>query len=355
MSTLEVSTAAPLASTPGSSPGQAPLRPLWGELGGRPSLSRRWLWKGYVARSAVTLLTSQWKTGKTTLLSVLLDRFGSGGSLAGQTVQPARVIVLSEEPIDQWRGRHERFQAWPNVGLECRPFRTTPSAAQWHWLIDEMCRLREEQDVDLVVIDSLAMFLPRGSENNVDRMLDALRPLEKLTESGAGLLLLHHPKKGRSQSGQAARGSGALCSYADVLMEMHHVARNRLDDRRRRLLAWSRHDETPHELVLELADDGRDYRVLAAQDEEFERASEQLVAVLRMTDRKLTRREILAAWPDRQPHEATLYRWLERSVERRLILQEGTGRRNDPFRYWLPGRDLPWLPDPLDVLGLGPP
>ena len=31
-----------------------------------------WLWHGYLAAGQVTLLTSQWKAGKTTLLSVLL-------------------------------------------------------------------------------------------------------------------------------------------------------------------------------------------------------------------------------------------------------------------------------------------
>ena len=33
-----------------------------------------WLWRGYLAHGFLTLLTSQWKTGKTTLLAVLLAR-----------------------------------------------------------------------------------------------------------------------------------------------------------------------------------------------------------------------------------------------------------------------------------------
>ena len=46
----------------------------------------RWLWHGYLAAGAVTLLTSRWKAGKTTLLSVLLARMGAGGELAGLSV-----------------------------------------------------------------------------------------------------------------------------------------------------------------------------------------------------------------------------------------------------------------------------
>ncbi len=120
------------------------------------------------------------------------------------------------------------------------------------------------------------------------------------------------------------------------------------------MLAWSRHDETPREQVLELTEDGRDYRVLEIQDEETERGHGLLFGLLEVADSKLTRRDILTSWPERRrPHEATLHRWLERLVDRRLILAEGTGRRNDPFRYWLPGRDhLTWQPDLMMQLGL---
>ena len=43
-----------------------------------------WLWRGYLAPGNVTLLTSQWKSGKTTLLSVLLARRVAGGTLAAR-------------------------------------------------------------------------------------------------------------------------------------------------------------------------------------------------------------------------------------------------------------------------------
>jgi hypothetical protein len=29
-------------------------------------------------------------------------------------------------------------------------------------------------------------------------------------------------------------------------------------------------------------------------------------------------------------------RWLDRAVSQRVLLREGTGRKNVPFRYWLP-------------------
>ena len=38
-----------------------------------------WLWPGFIARGNITLLTSLWKSGKTTLVSHLLARRKSGG------------------------------------------------------------------------------------------------------------------------------------------------------------------------------------------------------------------------------------------------------------------------------------
>lgn len=84
-----------------------PLR--WGLAGLRSEAAPklRWLWHGYLAVGAVTLLTSQWKIGKTTLLSILLARMKTGGTLAGLPVSAGRAVVISEESSEQWllRGR----------------------------------------------------------------------------------------------------------------------------------------------------------------------------------------------------------------------------------------------------------
>src|SRR5262245_606790 len=60
----------------------------------------RWLWQGYVKRGGVTLFTGQWKSGKTTLVSLLLARMKTGGELAGLPVTSGRAVVLSEEGED---------------------------------------------------------------------------------------------------------------------------------------------------------------------------------------------------------------------------------------------------------------
>jgi hypothetical protein len=73
--------------------------------------------------------------------------------------------------------------------------------------------------------------------------------------------------------------------------------------------------------------------------------------VLEDAGSKLTRQEILADWPADflKPPSLTLWRWLDRGVQKGLILQEGTGRKRSPFRYWLPGHEEKWALDPWGV------
>ena len=101
------------------------LRPSWeAEADAAP----RWLWQGYVAAGKITLLTSQWKSGKTTLMAVLLARLAQAGQLAGLATFAARVAVFSEEAADDWARRCRRLGiAAGHVSLFCLSRRRQPA------------------------------------------------------------------------------------------------------------------------------------------------------------------------------------------------------------------------------------
>ena len=61
-----------------------------------------WIWEGILALEAVTLLAAPEKTGKTTLISLLLDRRREGGQLLGRTVIPGKTVLCSEESRTLW-------------------------------------------------------------------------------------------------------------------------------------------------------------------------------------------------------------------------------------------------------------
>lgn len=120
-------------------------------------------------------------------------------------------------------------------------------------------------------------------------------------------------------------------------------------DRRRRLLALSRFDATPCEMVIELNDDGTDYISRGSfASEEFAALWRLLEGLLRQADRELSRDEILAGWPaEDRPDAVALYRWLRRAVEHGLLRQDGPGKSKNPFRYWLPESEKRWHRDPI--------
>ncbi len=304
-----------------------------------------WLWHGYLAAGNMTLLTSQWKTGKTTLLSILLAKLKEGGTLAGRTLNPGKALVISEEGLTHWSERGRKLGIGNHVRLLCRPFGGKPKLEQWLELVDHLEKLHAEEGIDLVVIDTLASFFPGRGESNADCMLEALAPLQQLANRGMSVLIMHHPRKGESVAGQSAPGSGALPGYVDIIVEMSCADPLDHKNRRRRLRSWSRYEETPAQVVIELNAEGTDYLVHGDfEDEEFMSNWEQLRSVLEDATEKMTRREILKAWPSmwKPPSEVSLWRWLERAIKQGLVCQDERRQRNRPLRYWLPGKEEEW-------------
>jgi hypothetical protein len=344
-----------LPSDSGSLPdGEAPIERYvpqsLAELKAATRGSRSWLWHGYLASHNITLLTSLWKAGKSTLIAVLLARMKSGGTIAGLPVIAGRAVVISEEPPEQWIERSQLVDLDGHVDWLCLPFTGTPTEEAWLGLLDRIVRLYEERPIALLVIDSLSNLSPMRTENDAVQMLRPLQPLRRLTEQGVSVLIAHHPKKGVTLPGQAARGSGALAGFVDIIVEMDAVS-PRPDDRRRLLRAFSRHSATPPSLVIEWTADGTDYRSLGPSAELTYAQGWPLVhALLEQSERPLTRRDILSRWPESAlaPAKLTLWKWLGRAVEERRVLCSGRGTRRDPFHYQLPGMVEKWHRDFLE-------
>ncbi|MCI0737781.1 MAG: helicase RepA family protein, partial [Gemmataceae bacterium] len=265
----------------------------WGRnLGANVITSADWIWPGYFAQGRVTMLTSLWKSGKTTLMSLLLTRRGRadascvgydptsqpaaadascvghspvadaasvGAQLAGRPVQPGQSIVLSEEDESIWAERSKRLDLG-NVFFYCQPFDGKPTQAAWCAFLQNLIDKKPADSANFLVVDTLASFLPGRNENNAAVMMEALAPLRLLTRHGFAVALLHHPKKGDPLPGQAARGSGALSGFVDIFLEMSQP-RGDADSRRRIVRGYSRFQETPRQLLLELNDAGDDYLV----------------------------------------------------------------------------------------------
>jgi hypothetical protein len=319
---------------------------LWGPAAWSSAATAQgaWLWQGFLAPGATTLLVSQWHCGKSTLVSILLAKLQSGGSFLGLPLEAGRIAVISEESPEIWDGRAKKLAYSDHVGLLIRPFPARPRTPDWHHLIDRIIDQHTRREIRLLVIDPLSHYLA-GSENNAASVLDFMMPLQRLTTLGLSVLLLHHPKKGRIIPGQAARGSGALSSFADIYIEKFFVRRRDRSDRRRRLQAYSRYAQTPQQLVIELNAEETDYRV-PGDLLEMNSSWSRLEALLASAPHKFTRQEIAERWTDgRPPDGRQLIRWLEEAVSQGLLHKDGDGIRRHPFRYWLPAREEFWRND----------
>jgi hypothetical protein len=307
-----------------------------------PAPDNHWLWRGYLAAGQLTLLTSLWKSGKTTLLSVLLARLRAESELLGMPVRPARALVISEEDLGLWRMRQERLALGDQVCVISRPFAGKPTDAIWRALLKQSADHLGTAGGRLLAIDTVATLMPIGVETNTDCMMRALAPLRDLTAHGIAAWLMHHPHKGKARAGEWSRGSGSLPAAVDIALEMHPYCPADLHDRRRLLLGWSRHDETPRRRLIALSADGRDYQVLdETLDAEFERGWAAIQLVLSNFADPQTAAVIHRHWPadSAPPSRATLHRWLARAVEREWLCCEASSRRNAPYHYWLPDAD----------------
>ncbi|HEY1381769.1 MAG TPA: AAA family ATPase [Gemmataceae bacterium] len=296
-----------------------------------------WLWHGYVARHFLTLLTGQWKIGKTTLLATLLARLSTGGQLAGREVTPGRAVVVTEEGAFLWLVRMTRHDIGDGVSFAFAPYVRAPLPRQWGDLIEDLRELHRRRPIDLVVIDPLAAMLPGHEEANAAAMTAALRPVRELAASGPGVLLVHHPRKGRTIGGQGARGTGALAAMVDFLVEVHWAGPATEENRRRRLVAWSRHEATPRRVLVELSADGTEYAVLPdGPDAPADVAAQTAETIVRAAGLALTPREVWERWPaaDRQrPKPRTVEARLRGLAAAGRLERVGPGTRFEPFRY----------------------
>ncbi len=318
-----------------------------------PSEPPPWVWKGFVARRHTTLLTGLWKSGKTTLLAYLLRDLASGGGIAGE-VEPVQVLVVSEESGSLWAQRRDGLGIGDHVRVICRPFKGRPDSERWRGFAEYLAELVRKHGYGLMVLDTLSGLWGVTDENDAAQMTGALMPLNAVTEAGAAVLLVHHPRKGDAGEGQAARGSGALPAFVDVLVELRRYNAENRDDRRRKLTAYSRFDDTPGELVLELTEDG--YRIIGTgQDASRDDRRRVIEGMLPIEAPGWTWDEVRDHWPTNgvpKPGERTIREDLVTGAQAAQWKQAGAGVRGDPHRYY---RDSIPAPAPPQGAGIGSP
>ena len=290
-----------------------------------------WVWDGVIAHRAITLLSAPEKSGKTTLLSLLLDRRREGGQLLGKAVTAGHTIVCSEEEPDLWAYRQPPLDFGPDLEF-CKPMGAVPSRGRWRRYIDQMLD-RDERGFDLLVIDTVASFVPITHRNR-RALAWALQELRMVCNEVTAVLLLN----------QSKTLSRPLAAFADIVVDVKVPPGDRFT-RRRIFEGVGRYPGALGRVVADLNAEGTDY-VLCPKAELSPLAAKgpgargsSLLDTVRLLlgegPAPLTRDELLASWPTGAaiPSPETLWRVLSRGVEAGVLLRSGAGTRGEGFRY----------------------
>jgi len=296
-----------------------------------------WLWRRYLARGAITMLSALWKAGKTTLLSHALDAFGDEERFLGEEIRASRVLYVTEEHESLWAERRDLVGLGDHAHFLVRPFTGKPDLAQWLAFLRYVQHAVKERGYDLVVFDTISNLWCVRDENDAAKVQEALMPL-RIVSDLAAVLLVHHVRKGDGTEATASRGSGALPAFVDILLELRRFDASDRQDRRRVLSAWSRYREVNDELVIELAEDGKGYQARGNKgDEAVRQIIETLAEVLPGSAPGATYAQVVADWPgDTTPRKERLFDALDKLVSIGKAYREGEGRRGSPWTWWMP-------------------
>lgn len=298
-----------------------------------------WIWQGIAARRSVTLFTGLWKCGETTLLSHLLRALSPGQphpEFVGQPVAPCKVLVVTEEDHGLWAKRRDEL-GLQDVGVIARPFLGKPRPREWERFIQSVADQARREGVGLVVFDSLPNLWSVKDENDASQVTEALAPLNHITEAGAGVMLVAHPKKGDAGHWKVTRGSGALPAAVDILAELRPYEPERRSDTRRVISAVGRHDVPLEDVVVDF-DREAGYELVGKKREAsaIERTEALADLILDASDGK-TVSEILAAWRSDllgpAPGHRTLKQDLDDEAHQHIVQRVGGGVKGQPHRY----------------------
>ena len=278
---------------------------------------------GLIARGAITLLAAHPKAGKTTLLAHACKEWVQRG---------LEVMYLSEESALNWSLRAQLLPELTQV-----KFNLDARAHPERWAAAIHCHAP-----DIVVIDTARRFAQISDENDAAAVAGALSYFVDLRHAlpNTAIVLVHHTRKSISSDGEITdiAGSHAFTAEADAILLL---SPNR-DHRRQRVVVpvagrlWN----TTHEpFVVELSEDGREYRVVGTVAEVLpatreQTAREKILDALRVLG-KATAEEVAEYLRSSGEAVASSHvrNLLTELVQEGMVEREGDGKRGNPYTY----------------------
>jgi DNA-binding transcriptional ArsR family regulator len=233
---------------------ELPFGPMSEKLADVP-IEPEWTWDGYLLPRGLTLFAGRPKIGKSTLTFALIRALSLGERFLERAARATGVLLLSEERPDSLTEKMDRFGVDGAVHLLMRH---EAKGVPWPEIVAQAVACCQERNLGVLVIDTWDKWtgLRGDAENKSGDVLEALEPLADAAASGLAVLVIAHQRKSGGEFGEAVRGSNALTSGVDVVLELERPSAS-LETREgtRILRAVSRFSATPDELIAVLVDD----------------------------------------------------------------------------------------------------
>jgi AAA domain len=163
-----------------------------------------WLWQGFLAPGALTMLAGHPFAGKSMLVSGLLRTLESGEPFLGRKTKATSALLVTEEDQASLRERAGRFGLFA-IRSEYLD-RSSSVGLDWSALIAGATERALAKEHRLLVIDTFPGLAGLGDEqeNDAGAITSRLRPLQVAAGAGLAVLFLHHMNNGNQPRGSKA-------------------------------------------------------------------------------------------------------------------------------------------------------
>jgi len=228
------------------------------EIEASTSAAVPWIAAPWLAKGALTEVDAKIKLGKTTWILHMVRNILDGELFLGIPTVESKVVVLTEQNDTSFRaalGKADLLGREDLFVLSHHDVRGVP----WPSIVEGAVAKAVEIGATVLIVDTFGPWagLAGDSENDAGAGLAAIAPLQAAAaQNGLAVIIIRHERKGSGEVGESARGSTAIGGAVDVIVSLRRLGSLDKHPTRRRLLALSRFDETPAELLIDLTETG---------------------------------------------------------------------------------------------------
>ena len=293
-----------------------------------PEDPTRWLWEDCLPVHNISLLVAKPKVGKSTFAAALSICIARGYPFLGRGIQQAPVAYLSlDAPLADILETLKGFSLKDSDPFYLHAGRAPDKALEW--LFEQVTK----HQIRFVVIDTMQRLFRFRDLNDYATVSNDLEPV---LDANAHIMLLHHAGKAQGDDLDSAIGSTALRGLAYSFLHL-----KRLPDSTQRIFRTDqRGGKNFEEIAISDGANGYIEKIGSKEEAEIDHCKPLIREFLveEANPDGPTEKEIRLAVPIRG-------RILVRAVRRMLASHDleriGTGKRGNPYRYFLPGILVP--------------